>query len=105
MLILLSLVSGGAFDATMPFMNADPISYSGGYAENIDNSGLIRGRIVEESLMGRNAARRFRKEINEIVQDNVPLCFPPLWKKITIKMQKVIKKHFKKQSELARPLG
>ena len=102
MLILLSLVSGGAFDATMPSMNADPISYSGGYAENIDKSGLIRGRIVEESLMGRNAARRFQQEINEIVQDNVPLCFLPLWKKITIKMQKVIKKHFKKQNLLVR---
>jgi hypothetical protein len=38
--------------------------------------------------MGRNAARRLQKEINEIVQDNVPLCFLPLWKKITIKMQK-----------------
>ena len=101
-LILLSLVSEGAFDAPMPFMNADPISHSGGYAENIDKSGLIRGRIVEESLMGRNAARRFQQEINEIVQDNVPLCFLPLWKKITIKMQKVIKKHFKKQNLLVR---
>jgi hypothetical protein len=39
----------------MPFMKADPISHSGGYAENIDKSGLIRGIIVEESLMGRNA--------------------------------------------------
>ncbi len=43
--------------------------------------------------MGRNAARRFQKEINVIVQDNVPLCFLPLWKKITIKMQKVIKNY------------
>jgi hypothetical protein len=94
----LSLVSEGAFDAPMPFMNADPISHSGGYAENIDKSGLIRGRIVEESLMGRNAARRFQQELNEIVQDYVPLCFLPLWKKITIKMQKVIKKHFKKNA-------
>jgi hypothetical protein len=86
----------------MPFMNAVPISHSGGYAENIDKSGLIRGRIVEESLMGRNTARRFQQEINEIVPDNVPLCFLPLWKKITIKMQKVIKKHFKKQNLLVR---
>jgi hypothetical protein len=83
-------------------MNADLISHSGGYAENIDKSGLIRGRIVEESLMGRNAARRFQQEINEIVQDNVPLYFLPLWKKITIKMQIVIKKHFKKQNLLVR---
>jgi hypothetical protein len=52
--------------------------------------------------MGRNAARRFQQEINEIVQDNVPLCFLLLWKKITIKMQKVIKKHFKKQNLLVR---
>ncbi len=102
MLILLSLLSGGAFDATMPFMNADLILYSGGYAENIDKSGLIRGRIVEELLMGRNAAGRFQKEINDIVQDNVPLCFLPLWKRITIKMQKIIKKHFKKQNLLVR---
>jgi hypothetical protein len=52
--------------------------------------------------MGRNAARHFQKEINEIVHDNVPLCFLPLWKKITIKMQKLIKKHFKKQNLLVR---
>jgi hypothetical protein len=86
-------------------MNADPISHSGlngGYAENIVKSGLIRGRIVEELLMGRNKARRFQQEINEIVQDNVPLCFLSFWKKITIKMQKVIKKHFKKQNLLVR---
>ncbi len=85
----------------MPFMNADPISYSGGYAENIDKSGLMRGRIVEGSLMGRNAARLFQKEINEIVQDNVPLSFLPLWKKITIKMQQ----ETLQEAELARPLG
>ncbi len=76
--------------------NADPIKDRGDYAHKIDESGLIRGRIVEESLMGRIAARRFQKEINEIVGDHVPLRFLPLWKKITIKMQKVIKKHFKK---------
>ena len=57
-----------------------------------------RGRIVD----WKNAARRFQQEINEIVQDNVALCFLPLWKKITIKMQKVIKKHFKKQNLLVR---
>jgi hypothetical protein len=55
---------------------------------------------VEESLMGRNAARRFQKEINEIDDDHVALLFLPLWKKIIIKMQKFIKKHFKKQDLL-----
>ena len=47
--------------------NADPITDRGDYAHNFDESGLIRGRIEEESLMGRNAAKRFQKEINEIV--------------------------------------
>jgi hypothetical protein len=53
--------------------------------------------------VGRNAARRFQKELNEIVEENVPLRFLPLWKKITIKMQKVIKKHFKKNGLLGQP--
>jgi hypothetical protein len=76
MLILLSIfVSGGTFDSTMPVMNADPILYSGGYAENIYKSGLIRGRIGEESFMGRNTAGPFQKKINEIVQDKIPFCF------------------------------
>jgi hypothetical protein len=34
--------------------------------------------------MGRNAARRFQKELNEIVEEHVPLRFLPLWKKITV---------------------
>ncbi len=87
-------------NATIPFMNADPISNRGGYAENIDKSGLIRGRIVEESMMGRNMAKHFQKEISEIVEEHVPFCFLPLWRKITIKMSKVMKKHFKKQNLL-----
>ena len=82
--------------------NADPITDRGDYAHNFDETGLIRGRIVEESLMGRNAARRFQKELNEIVEEHVPLRFLPLWKKITVKMQKVIKKHFKKKDLLVR---
>ena len=52
--------------------------------------------------MGKNAARRFQKELNEIVEDHVPLTFLPVWEKIRIKMQKVIKKHFKKQDLLVR---
>jgi hypothetical protein len=82
--------------------NADPITDRGDYAHNFDETGLIRGRIVEESLMGRNAARRFQKELNEIVEEHVPLHFLSLWKKITVKMQKVIKKHFKKKDLLVR---
>ena len=82
--------------------NADPRTDRGDYAHNFDESSLISGRIVEESLMGKNAARRFKfqKEINETVDDHVPFQFLPLWKKITIKTQKVIKKHFKKQDLL-----
>ena len=86
----------------MQTRNADPISDKGDYALNYDESGLIRGRIVEESLMGKNTARRFQKELNEIVEDHVPLTFLPVWKKIRIKMQKGIKKHFKKQDLLVR---
>ena len=86
----------------MQTRNADPITDRGDYAHNFDESGLIRGRIVEESLMGKNAARRFQKELNEIVEDHVPLTFLLVWKKIRIKMQKVIKKHFKKQDLLVR---
>ena len=52
--------------------------------------------------MGKNASRRFQKELNEIEEDHVPLTFLPVWKKIRIKMQKVIKKHFKKQDLLVR---
>ena len=52
--------------------------------------------------MGKNTARRFQKELNEIVEDHAPLTFLPVWKKIRIKMQKVIKKHFKKQDLLVR---
>ena len=36
------------------------------------------------------------------MEDHVPLNFLPLWKKIKIKMQEVIKKHFKKQDLLVR---
>ena len=86
----------------MQTRNADPITDRGDYALNNDESGLIRGRIVEEPLMGKNAARRFQKELNEIVEDHVPLRFLPVWQKIRIKMQKVIKKHFKKQDLLVR---
>ena len=86
----------------MQTRNADPITDRGDYALNYDESGLIRGRIVEESLMGKNTARRFQKELNEIVEDHVPLTFLPVWEKIRIKMQKVIKKHFKKQDLLVR---
>ena len=86
----------------MQTRNADPITDRGDYALNNDESGLIRGRIVEEPLMGKNAARRFQKELNEIVEDHVPLTFLPVWEKIRIKMQKVIKKHFKKQDLLVR---
>ena len=48
MLILFCFVdldSGGAF----VMQNADPITDRGDYAHNFDESGLIRGRIVEES--------------------------------------------------------
>ena len=51
----------------MQTQNADPITNRGDYAHNFDESGLIRGQIVEESLMGKNTARRFQKELNEIV--------------------------------------
>jgi hypothetical protein len=64
--ILLSLVSGGAFDATMPFMNAEPILHSGGHAENIDKSGSIRGLIVEESLIGRARLGAFSKKSTKL---------------------------------------
>ena len=68
----------------MQTRNADPITDRGDYALNNDESGLIRGRIVEEPLMGKNAARRFQKELNEIVEDHVPLTFLPVWQKIRI---------------------
>ena len=87
--------SGSAF----VIQNADPITDREDY-HNFDESGVIRGRIVEESLMGKNAARRCQREINEIVEDQVPLNFLPLWKKIRSKMQKVIKKYIKKQDLL-----
>ncbi len=41
--------------------NADPITDRGDYAHNFDESGLIRDRIVEETLMGRNWPGAFRK--------------------------------------------
>ena len=82
--------------------NSDPISDRVGYAHNFDESGLIRGQIVEESFMRRNTARRFQKEINEIVKDHFPLNFLSHWKKIRIEIQKVLKRQFKKQDLLVR---
>ena len=80
--------------------NADPITDRGDYAHNFDETGLIRGRIVEESLMEKNAARRFQKELNEIVEKHVPVRFLQRWKNITVKMQETLQ-----EKESSRPLG
>ena len=60
------------------------------------NPWLNRGRALD----GKEHSRRFQKELTETFKDHVPLRFLPLWQKISIKMQKVIKKHFKKKDLL-----